>query len=231
MPLRLTMGCSENPRVQPLKDGIVKPQGIELDCITLDPSNLFQRNLTYDEFDVSEMSISETLLARERTDGKKWDWSALPVFLSRGHHWHTFYVNTASGIKSLADLRGKRIGVPDYDMTAAQRFRITRKNHHVIVQNRILKEHPWVALELFKAFQRSKEVAYERARRSQSVYLFFPGKDFQEQAAVFGDDPYPIGLRAMGKNIERAIRGSLEQGLLRRPLRLEDIYYRTTLNT
>src|SRR5438552_832815 len=238
MPLRLTLAFSDNPRVQPLKDGLVKPQGIELDCITLDPSNLFQRNLTYDEFDVSEMSISETLLARERTDGKKWDWSALPVFLSRGHHWHTLYVNTASGIRSLADLRGRRIGVPDYDMTAALWFRITLKdlygfqaNHHVIVQNRILKEHPWVALELFKAFQRSKEVAYERARRSQLAYLFFPGKDFQEQAAVFGDDPYPIGLRVMGKNVERAIRGSLEQGLLRRPLRLEDIYYRTTLNT
>ena len=128
MPLRLTMGFSENPRVQALKDGIVKPQGIELDCITLDPSNLFQRNLTYDEFDVSEMSISETLLARERTDGKKWDWSALPVFLSRGHHWYALYVNTASGIKTLADLRGKRIGVPDYDMTAALWFRITLKD-------------------------------------------------------------------------------------------------------
>jgi hypothetical protein len=38
MALRLTMGFSDNPRVQPLKDGIVKPQGIELDCITLDPS-------------------------------------------------------------------------------------------------------------------------------------------------------------------------------------------------
>jgi hypothetical protein len=132
MALRLTMGFSDNPRVQPLKDGIVKPQGIELDCITLDPSNLFQRNLTYDEFDVSEMSISETLLARERTDGKKWDWSALPVFLSRGHHWHTLYVNAASGIKSLADLRGKRIGVPDYDMTAALWFRITLKDLHGI---------------------------------------------------------------------------------------------------
>ena len=102
---------------------------------------------------------------------------------------------------------------------------------YLIEENRVLKEHPWVALELFKAFQRSKEVAYERARRSQLAYLFFPGKDFQEQAAVFGDDPYPIGLRAMGNNVERAIRGSLEQGLLRRPLRLEDIYYRTTLNT
>jgi len=41
----------------------------------------------------------------------------------------------------------------------------------------------------------------------------------------------PLGLHAMVRNIERAIRGSLEQGLLTKPLRLEDIYYRTTLNT
>src|SRR6266852_6608077 len=118
MALRLTMGFSDNPRVQPLKEGVVKAQGIELDCITLDPSNLFQRNLAYDEFDVSEMSISETLLARERTDGKRWDWSALPVFLSRGHHWHTLYVNTASGMEGLSDLRGRRMGGTDSDRTA-----------------------------------------------------------------------------------------------------------------
>ena len=43
--------------------------------------------------------------------------------------------------------------------------------------------------------------------------------------------PYPLGLRAMRKNIERAIQGSMEQGLLTKPLALEDIYYRTTLNT
>jgi len=345
MGLRLTMAFSDNPRVQPLKDGTVKPQNIDLECITLDPSALFQRNLLYDEFDVSEMSISETLLAIERRDGSKWDWSAIPVFLSRGHVWPTLYVNTASGITSLADLKGKRIGVPDYDMTAALWFRITLKdlhgieardnvwyngrtkelshggalgldkagpvsithywltvdqtldvmldrgeidactairqsdrvtagdttvidryggtsingnprlrklleddgkgvvyeyyqktgffhaNHNVIVQNRILRDHPWVALELFNAFQRSKEIAYARARRSQSAYLYFPGKDVQEQTAVLGEDPYPIGIRTMGKNIERAIQGSLEQGLLRKPLRLEDVYYRTTLKT
>src|SRR5437660_4197976 len=345
MTIRLTMAFSDNPRVQPLKDGAVKPQGIELDCVTLDPSELFLRNLFHDEFDVFEMSISETLLALERSDGTKWDWSALPVFLSRGYHWPYLYVNASPGIAGLADLKGKRIGVPDYDMTAALWFRITLKdlygieagdnvwfngrtkelshggalsldkegprgvehhwltaeqtldqmldkgqidactairpaarvtagdptvvdrwggtpidgnprlkklladdgkavvfefyrqtgcfqaNHHVIVQNRILREHPWVALELYKVFQRSKEVAYDRARRSRSTYLFFPGKDFEEQAAIFGYDPYPIGLRAMSKSAERAIRGSQEQGLLRRPLRLEDIYYRTTLST
>ena len=104
-------------------------------------------------------------------------------------------------------------------------------NHHVIVQNRVLREHPWVALELFDAFERSKEMAYERARRSEATYLYFPGKDLEEQREVFGDDPYPLGLAAMGRNVERAIQGSLEQGLLTRRLRLEDIYYRTTLKT
>ena len=52
MTLRLTMAFSDNPRVQPLKDAAVKPQGIELDCVTLDPSNLFLRNLFHDEFGI-----------------------------------------------------------------------------------------------------------------------------------------------------------------------------------
>lgn len=344
MALRITMAFSDNPRVQPLRDGTVKPENIDLDMLTVPPSDLFYRNLAYDEFDASEMSISETLLAMERSDGTKWDWSALPAFLSRGHVWPSLYVNTASGVESLGDIKGKRIGVPDYDMTAALWFRATLKdlhgidasdnvwyngrtkefshggalglddsgprgvehhwltadqtldvmldrgeldvvtairpgrvtagdttvidryggtplngnprvrklledngksvvyeyyaktgfyhcNHHVIVQNRILREHPWVALELFKALQRSKEVAYERARSHQSTYLYFPGSDFQDQASVLGDDPYPIGIRAMGHNVQRAIQASLEQGLISKPMSLEDVYFRTTLDT
>ena len=99
----------------------------------------------------------------------------------------------------------------------------------MIVQNRILREHPWVALELFAAFRRSKEIAYERARRREATRVYFPGQDFAEQSAVIGPDPFPIGLAAMGHTIERAIRGSVEQGLLRKPLALDEIYFHTTL--
>src|SRR5258705_11406780 len=73
-------------------------------------------------------------------------------------------------LRKLLDDNGKGVVYEFYRKTGC-----FQANHHVIVQNRILKEHPWVALELFKAFQRSKEVADERARRSQSAYLFFPG--------------------------------------------------------
>ena len=65
MTLRLTMAFSDNPRVQPLKDGAVKPQNIDLECLTLDPSALFQRNLAYDEFDVSEMAIDDVVHIRD----------------------------------------------------------------------------------------------------------------------------------------------------------------------
>ena len=48
-------------------------------------------------------------------------------------------------------------------------------------------------------------------RRYASAYLYFPARDREEQAAVLGEDPYSLGLRAMGKNIERAIQGSMVQ--------------------
>ncbi|MFH1125398.1 MAG: hypothetical protein V1758_17215, partial [Pseudomonadota bacterium] len=104
-------------------------------------------------------------------------------------------------------------------------------NHHVVVKRSVLQEHPWVAMELYKAFQRSKEVAYERAREVQSTYLYFEKNEWKQQAAVFGEDPYPLGLRAMRKTVERAIQGSLEQGLIRKPIKIEDLYFHTTLDT
>jgi 4,5-dihydroxyphthalate decarboxylase len=104
-------------------------------------------------------------------------------------------------------------------------------NHHLIVKNSVLREHPWVAMELYKALQQSKEIAYERARKAQSTYLYFGGNDWKEQAAVFGEDPYPLGIRAMRRTVERAIDGSLEQGLIRKPIKVEDLYFHTTLDT
>jgi len=131
-------------------------------------------------------------------------------------------------LRKLLDDNGKGVVFEFYRKTGC-----FQANHHVIVQNRILREQPWVALELFDAFRRSKEIAYERARRrGEATRVYFPGGDFAEQSGVIGDDPYPLGIAAMRRTIERAIRGSVEHGLLTKPrAALDDIYFRTTLNT
>jgi len=127
--LRLTIGFSDqNPRVEPLKDGTVKPQNIELGFSHLDPSALFQRNLFYDEFDVSEMSISETLLARERTRReRKWDWSALPIYLA-GDTTGPTSTSTQPPASQSCRYEGQADRRADYDMTAALWFRNTLKD-------------------------------------------------------------------------------------------------------
>ena len=88
-----------------------------------------------------------------------------------------------------------------------------------------------MAMDLWNAFRRSKEMAYEQARKTRGTYLIFEPEYLRKQAAVFGEDPYPLGLRAMRKTIERAAQGSLEQGLIRKPIRVEDLYFQTTLDT
>ncbi len=70
------------------------------------------------------MSLSEYLISREQAKGDRWQWAALPIFPAKAFVWLGLYVNTAAGISALRDLRGKRVGVPDYVMTAALWFRM-----------------------------------------------------------------------------------------------------------
>ena len=65
------------------------------------------------------MSLSEFLITREQAKGERWQWSALPIFPAKAFVWMGLFINTGAGIHELCDLRGKRVGVPDYVMTAA----------------------------------------------------------------------------------------------------------------
>jgi 4,5-dihydroxyphthalate decarboxylase len=107
---------SSNDRSRPVLDGSVKPDGIELACTTAHPSEIFWRQLHFQEFDVSEMSLSSLLMAV--ANGNR-DWIGLPIFTSR-RFFHTWaWVRTDSGIQQPQDLKGKRVGVPEYQQTAA----------------------------------------------------------------------------------------------------------------
>ena len=130
--LNLKVGVTKNPRFEPLVDGTVGSDKCHLDITVTTPPELFYRNLKNDEFDVFEMSISEYLITREKAAGERWHWCALPIFPAKAFVWLGLFINTASGIKSLADLRGKRVGVPDYVMTAALWFRVFLRELHGI---------------------------------------------------------------------------------------------------
>ncbi len=122
--LKLKVAVTKNPRFEPLIDGTVKSAKLDLDIVVTTPPELFFRNLKNDEFDVFEMSLSEYLITREHAKAGRWQWAALPIFPAKAFVWLTFFVNSGAGIAGLAGFRGKRVGVPDYVMTAALWFRI-----------------------------------------------------------------------------------------------------------
>ena len=103
--LKLKFVSARNPRLAPLLDGTVKPENIELDIVLSPPGELFYHNLLHDDFDVSEMSMSECLIVRERNETGKWKWSGLPVFLSKAFLWFNLMVNTDSGIQRGEDFK------------------------------------------------------------------------------------------------------------------------------
>jgi 4,5-dihydroxyphthalate decarboxylase len=80
------------------------------------PSEMFWRQLRFGEFDVSEMSMSSLIISRSRGDDR---WVAIPVFTMRKFFHTSIIVRTDSRIAAPGDLRGKRIGVPEYQQTWA----------------------------------------------------------------------------------------------------------------
>ena len=95
--------------------GIVQAEGIDIVPTYSHPSETFWRQLKFQEFEVGEMSMSSYLIARERG----FDIIALPVFPSRRLFHSELSYNTDSGIKQPGDLVGKRVGVGEYQQTAA----------------------------------------------------------------------------------------------------------------
>jgi 4,5-dihydroxyphthalate decarboxylase len=113
--LQLTFATAPYDRTLPLFDGRVRPEGIDLNVLLLRYEDTFWRMLRHTEFDASEMSLSSYIMSKELGP----DLIAIPIFLSRVFRHSSIYINTRAGIDKPSDLRGKNIGVPEYQMTAA----------------------------------------------------------------------------------------------------------------
>jgi len=116
MNISLSIALSSNLRTRAILEGRIAAEGIDLTPTELHPSEMFWRQLKFAEFDVSEMSLSSLMMAAARGDDR---WVGLPVFTTR-HFFQTWIlVRRGAGIESPEDMKGKRVGVPEYQQTAA----------------------------------------------------------------------------------------------------------------
>ena len=113
--LPLSLACWNYDRTEALATGDIRPDGIDVNFQPLDVEETFFRMLRNREFDVAEMSMSSYCVTLGRDDPP---FVAIPVFPSRFFRHSCIFVSAASGIDKPADLVGKRIGVPEYQMTA-----------------------------------------------------------------------------------------------------------------
>ena len=113
--LRLSLACSNYDRTRAIFDGRVAVDGIELIGMSLPIEEIFFRMLRHHEFDVAEMSLSSYVLS---LFAEAPQFIAIPVFPSRFFRHSCIFVNRDSGIREPKDLIGKRVGTPEYQMTA-----------------------------------------------------------------------------------------------------------------
>ncbi len=111
----VTIACGNYDRTRAIRDGTVKVEGCDVTFLPLYPEEIFHRAFKFQEFDISELSFSSYI--RTVAAGTS-AYIGIPAFVSRIFRHSGIYLRKGAGIEQPQDLRGKRIGVPEYQITA-----------------------------------------------------------------------------------------------------------------
>jgi 4,5-dihydroxyphthalate decarboxylase len=125
--LALTLGCWNYDRTRALMDGTVRPDGIDINYLNMPVEETFFRMARFREFDVAEMSLSSYTVS---LNSEARPFIAIPVFPSRFFRHSCIYINRNAGISTPKDLIGKRVGTPEYQMTAPVWIRGILSDHY-----------------------------------------------------------------------------------------------------
>src|SRR5215475_6313800 len=106
----ITIACGNYDRTSAIRDGRVRVEGCAVTYLPLYPEEIFFRAFRYQEFDVTELSFSSFI--RTVAAGAS-AYVGIPAFVSRLFRHSGIYVRADSGIRAPADLRGKRVGLPE----------------------------------------------------------------------------------------------------------------------
>jgi 4,5-dihydroxyphthalate decarboxylase len=112
--LNLSVAVRDYDRTRPLSDGLVQIDGVDPVFMALDPEEIFFRAFRHAEFDICELSLSSFTV---KTAQGTCPYVGVPAFVSRAFRHTSIYVRT-DRIKKPADLKGRRVGVPEYQLTA-----------------------------------------------------------------------------------------------------------------
>jgi 4,5-dihydroxyphthalate decarboxylase len=115
MRLQLSLAVCDYDRTRAIFDGRAPVEGCDITAVALEPEESFHRAFKFNEFDISELSMSSYTMTAARGEAH---YFAIPAFVSRLFRHSGIYVRTDRGINGPADLKGKTIGLPEYQMTA-----------------------------------------------------------------------------------------------------------------
>jgi 4,5-dihydroxyphthalate decarboxylase len=169
--LQLSIACGDYDRVRPLVDGAVQIDGVDPVFMLLEPEEIFFRAFRHADFDICELSMSSFTV---KTANGDCPYVGVPVFPSRAFRHTSIYIRTDRGIDRPEDLKGRRIGVPEYQVTANVWVRAFLEDEHGVKPSDIT----WV------------RGGYEQAGRIEKIAVNLPSdvriEDAPEGATISG---------------------------------------------
>jgi len=323
MALKISLACERYDRVQAIFDGRVRIEGCEVNAIPLRAEEAFHRVFNGAEFDVTEISGSSYMMTLARGESQ---YIAVPAFLSRIFRHSAIYIRTDRSIEKPQDLVGKKIGMPEYQMTAclwtrglledeygvrprdikwftggqeepgrrerarlsvdkavsitpiandqtlskllddgeldgiisardpscygrnpkvrrlfenfreveAQYFQKTRIfpiMHLLAIRRSLVDENPWLAVSVYKAFLKAKEIAVHDLIDAGINFVTLPWvyDDVRQAKKWLAEDYWSYGLEPNRAAVEAMTRYSFTQGLAERHLAAEELFHPSTL--
>ncbi|MFZ1152252.1 MAG: ABC transporter substrate-binding protein [Xanthobacteraceae bacterium] len=130
----ITIACGDYDRTRAIRDGTVKVEGCAVTYLPLYPEEIFHRVFKFQEFDVAEISFSSYI--RTVATGAS-AYIGIPAFVSRIFRHSGIYIRNGAGIGRPQDLRGKRIGLPEYQITAVVWMRAMMQHEYGVAPSEI----------------------------------------------------------------------------------------------
>jgi len=176
-PVRITAAVGTFDRTQPLLDGRVTVEGFEVAWTSGELESLFSRAFATAEFDVTELSFCNYLIAAARGDCP---YVALPIFPTRCFRHHAIFVRSDRGIRTPKDLEGRRVGLREYTNTVSLVARGVLAGYYGVDLKRI----EWIVGDIDRRERRPDEI---RVPRIEGVSIENAGARLLDDALEAGD--------------------------------------------